>query len=168
MNDEYLNFGDHINSDVDESSDWTSACSHGKDCQAYFRDTEEEVDNSSHHEQQLDAVKATNSKDINTDPSTTGTSNVGNDPSVNHQNIISNYRCKCKANCLSNYNRDTLSLQKLFYTSLSKDELDLVVLGKVSTSINTSVTLGKEHKHKEKARERTRCHFNHEGMLLFF
>lgn len=75
----------------------------------------------------------------------------------------SEFNCSCTPSCFDTIDLDSCRNQLAYYKSLSKDQLDLVILGKISVMVNTSDTLGPGHKHKRKNRERTRCTYSYEG-----
>lgn len=97
--------------------------------------------------------------------SNTNSRNKSSD-SVNASNTQPNdndeqFNCKCK--CSDSFDQDSLSLHRAYASSLTKQELDLMILSKVSTFINNGGQTNCSKRWKQSERKRSRCNFHHEG-----
>ena len=76
-----------------------------------------------------------------------------------------NFACKC--NCFQKFDISYISNQLSYNQSMTKSELDLVVMGRISSLISVGATHGPKHKHKEVPRIKSRCEFRYHSKLCF-
>lgn len=190
VNDDYFNLNDRDFDSDDDTSDWASACAaidaieQDSDCESVKNDeqplenlnnfSKSKTQNETERENVIQQAAASTSQAISSASTSQAIPSAPTSKAKKRKyhvtdsntipDVVSNFKCSCKAgNCLSKFSAENINLQLIYYTSLSKSELDLVLLAKVSTFLNTSASVGKSSKHKEKQREWTRCEFTHEG-----
>ncbi|XP_067943168.1 uncharacterized protein [Watersipora subatra] len=76
---------------------------------------------------------------------------------------IISFNCKC--DCINKFDRTLISSQLTFNKGMSKTELDLVIMGRISTCVDDGNTT-KPFKHKEKIRKRARCNFRYHDTVV--
>lgn len=72
----------------------------------------------------------------------------------------------CKCNCRRKFDPSYIKSQKTYNTAMTKTQLDLVLMGKISNMINLSETLGPSHNHKEVRRAKSRCIFRYHSEFV--
>ena len=71
--------------------------------------------------------------------------------------------CTCGRSCLSQFSQEQI---RESCTELGRDELDLVILGQLHSSTNTSSSCGPSHKHKATKRQRRSVAYRHKGKAV--
>ena len=75
--------------------------------------------------------------------------------------------CRCASNCCTFFNKDHYLLKQDEASSLSKEELDMVVLGQIQAFLCMDNTVGPSHKHTPTQRKLTRVNtFYHLGRRI--
>lgn len=97
-------------------------------------------------------------------PATTSNSNTETAASANQDNEdIHKFHCKC--GCYQLFDEKDIEYNRMMAASMEKSELDLVVLGKLSTFFNKGKwTVSSKKKATE--RKRARSIFTHEGKII--
>ena len=74
--------------------------------------------------------------------------------------------CGCANSCLSQFTKEQIADSRIDCFELTKDELDLVILGQLHASMNSSKTQGPDSKHKLVQRQRSSIVYRHRGKLV--
>ena len=57
--------------------------------------------------------------------------------------------CECGRSCLSQFSPEEISISREHCAELTRDELDMAILGELHATMNVSETCGRDSKHKE-------------------
>ena len=72
--------------------------------------------------------------------------------------------CRCPpGSCIESFDVKSINMMRVLNASLDKSQLDLLILGKVSTVIMRDTTTVSSRRKAQTARSRTRCAYTHEG-----
>ena len=63
--------------------------------------------------------------------------------------------CACTRSCLSQFSLEEISTTRAECAELTRDELDMAILGELNASMDVSETRGRKSKHKEVQRQRS-------------
>jgi hypothetical protein len=74
--------------------------------------------------------------------------------------------CGCKAKCSGLFDAEYYQAKRDHCLSLTKQELDLVVLGQIMANIHTSSVVGPRYKNAPSPRQRSRVDFYHHGQRI--
>ena len=78
--------------------------------------------------------------------------------------LIQRVKCRCKAGiCADTFKEVDIDMMRAVNASLEKTQLDLLVLGKISTVISVDATTLRSKKGPQTQRKQTRCNYAHEG-----
>ena len=75
-------------------------------------------------------------------------------------------KCRCKAGiCADTFQEGDIEMIRAVNASMEKTQLDLLILGKISTVISLDATTLRSKKAAQTERKRPRCNYTHEGWM---
>ena len=91
-------------------------------------------------------------------------------PEQNLEYLVAEFKCSCKYNkgepCSTNFNSDILQQIRLGFMELSLDELDMVILSKLSCGMHIGAKTTRSRKKQQSDRKAQRTDFCHHGIQI--
>ena len=121
------------------------------------------IPNAEHHEDNTTRLNSPPQQQQRPDPhSQPNTEELGDRESALVAQFIAR-GCGCAKSCLSQFTTEQIIDSRADCMELTREELDLVILGELHASINTSETRGPDSKHKLAQRQRSSVAHTHRG-----